>query len=352
VRGVVWKAYQAAPVHADVKKDFEKNQVRYQKHLSPYTVKKVGKRPTNGWPLFIALHGGGGVPKQINDSQWKHMQIYYRDQPSVTGYQYLALRAPNDTWNGFYDVYVPPLVANLIRQFLVFGDVDSNKVFLMGYSHGGYGAFFIGPKIPDRFAAVHCSAAAPTDGTISPKTLRNTRFTFMVGERDNAFGRRERCEKFDKAIQKLKSQDKSDFPVVMELKKGYGHVGLPDRNKIKEMYPFSRNPVPRHLTWELTDAVIGDFFWLSVPEPGKGNSIDAAIRDNKLQITTQNVKRFDVNLDNRLVSFGKPLRVTLDGKTTVLKVRPRFLTLCQSLLQRGDPELAFTCQVQLEAGKK
>ena len=64
-------------------------------------------------------------------------------------------------------------------------------MFLIGYSHGGYGAFFIGPKIPDRFAAVHGSAAAPTDGTISPRTLRNTRFTFMVGEKDNAYGRRE-----------------------------------------------------------------------------------------------------------------------------------------------------------------
>jgi hypothetical protein len=352
VRGIVWKAFQAAPIHADMKKDFEKNQVRYQKHLSPYTVKKVGQKPKNGWPLFIAMHGGGGVPKNINDGQWKHMQIYYRDQPSVTGYQYLALRAPNDVWNGFYDDYVPPLVTNLVRQFLLLGDVDPDKVFLMGYSHGGYGAFFIGPKIPDRFAAVHSSAAAPTDGTISPKTLRNTRFTFMVGEKDNAYGRRERCEKFDKEVQKLKAQDKGDFPVVMELKKGFGHGGLPDRDKIKEMYPFTRNPVPRHLTWDLTDPVIGHFFWLSVPEPGKGKSLDAVIRDNTLQITSQNVKRFAINLDSRLVTFGKPLRITLDGKTRDVKIRPLFLTLCQSLLQRGDPAFAFTCRVELETEKK
>jgi hypothetical protein len=352
VRQAVWKAYRDAPIHAAVKKDFDKNQVRYDKHLSPYTVKKVGKRPANGWPLFIAMHGGGGVPKAFNDSQWKHMQIYYRDQKEVTGYQYLALRAPNDTWNGFYDDYVPPLVTNLIRQFLLFGDVDPDKVFLMGYSHGGYGAFFIGPKIPDRFAAVHSSAAAPTDGTISPRTLRSTRFTFMIGEKDNAYGRRERCEKFDRAVQKLKAQNKGDYPVAMELKKGFGHGGLPDRDKIKEMYPFTRNPAPRHVTWELTDAVIRHFFWLSVPEAGKGQTIDAAVRDNTVQVTTQNVKRFDLYLDGRLIAFDKPLRVSVDGKTQTLQVRPRLLTLCRSLLERGDPELAFTCRVSLEAGKK
>ena len=89
------------------------------------------------------MHGGGGAPTQVNDSQWKVMEIYYKDHPEVLGYKYVALRAPNDVWNGFYDDYVPPLVTNLIRQFTIFGDVDPDKVYLLGYSHGGYGAFFI-----------------------------------------------------------------------------------------------------------------------------------------------------------------------------------------------------------------
>ena len=182
----------------------EKNQVTFEQHLSPYTIKEVGTRPEHGWPLFIAMHGGGGAPQELNDSQWRHMQIYYKDQPQVTGYKYLALRAPNNTWNGFYDDYVYPLIENLIQQCVVFGDVDPNKVFIMGYSHGGYGAFAIGPKIPYRFAAIHASAAAPTDGQTSAKTLRNTRFTFMVGEKDTAYGRRERCERFAVQVKELK----------------------------------------------------------------------------------------------------------------------------------------------------
>lgn len=161
VRAAVWKAYQAAPIHAAQKKDYDENQVRFEKYQSAYVVREVGKRPEKGWPLFIAMHGGGNAPKSLNDSQWKQMQTYYRDQKDVTGYKYLALRAPNDTWNGFYDTYVPPLIYNLIRQFAVFGDIDTDKLFIMGYSHGGYGAFYIGPKIPDRFAAIHCSASAP-----------------------------------------------------------------------------------------------------------------------------------------------------------------------------------------------
>ena len=352
VRQAVWKAYQEAPIHAAAKQDYDHHQVRYLSHLSPYTIKTVGKRPEHGWPLFIALHGGGGAPKAVNDSQWKHMQIYYRDQKDVPGYLYVALRAPNDTWNGFYDDYVPPLIINLIRQFLLFGDVNPDKVYVMGYSHGGYGAFWIGPKIPDRFAAVHCSASAPTDGSISPRSLRNTRFTFMVGENDNAYGRRKRCEAFAEAINQLKKQDPDGYPVEIELKKGFGHGGLPDRDKIKDLYLFTRNPVHTRLYWDLTDSVITHFYWLSVPQPGKGQTIEATIRDNTVRITTHDVKRFMLSLDGRLVDFDHPLQMEVNGRKQELRPQPRFLNLCQSLMERGDPQLAFTVRIELPAGEK
>jgi pimeloyl-ACP methyl ester carboxylesterase len=352
-RRAVWKAYRAAPLHKDLREDFEKGRVRYKEHVSPYAVKKVGKKPAGGWPLFIAMHGGGNAPKELNDSQWKIMQVYYKDQDSVGGYQYLALRAPNDTWNGFYADYVSPLIVNLIRQFLLFGEVDPDKVYLMGYSHGGYGAFFVGPKVPDRFAAIHSSAAAPTDGTISPKSLRNTRFTFMIGEDDNAYGRRQRCEKFNEAVGKLREQDREGYPVEMEFKKGFGHGGLPDRDKIKDMYPFTRNPVPRRLAWEMTDFLITHFFWLSVPEPARDRSVEAVIGEgNRIAVTTRGVETFGLDLDGRLISYDKPLRVRVDGEEQVVEVRPRLLTLCRSMFERGDPRLAFTCQVTLKAKKR
>jgi pimeloyl-ACP methyl ester carboxylesterase len=351
VRRLVWQAYRTAPIHDKSKKDFEQNQVRFDKYLSAYTIRKVGKKPAKGWPLFIALHGGGGAPKEVNDSQWRIMQRYYRDQAGVEGYQYLALRAANDTWNGFYDNYVPPLIVNLIRQFLLFGEVDGDKVYLLGYSHGGYGAFFLGPKIPDRFAAVHGSAAAPTDGAISARTLRNLRFTFMIGENDTAYGRRKRCEAFDEEIQKLRRDNKGDYPVEMEFKKGFGHGGLPDRDKIKEMYAFTRQPTPRRLTWDLTDPVIDKFYWLSVARPAKDGGIDAQIRDNRIDITTRHIKDFSLDVDGRSLDFGKPLRIVLNGKEQTLKVEPSLRTLCESLLERGDPQLAFTCRIKLQAEK-
>jgi hypothetical protein len=64
------------------------------------------------------------------------------------------------------------------------------------------------------------------------------------------------------------------------------------------------------------------------------------------------VKEFDLDLDGRLVSLNKPLRIVLDGKPEVVTMRPQLKTLCQSILRRGDPGLAFTCQVHLAPGRK
>ena len=329
VRVAAWEAFRDSPIHQAIKRDYGSNQVRFEKYVSHYTVKTVGTRPTGtsgsqkGWALFIAMHGGGGGPKEMNDSQWKVMQRYYKDHPEAGGYYYVALRAPNDTWNGFYDVYVYPLVANLIKQFLLFGEVDPNKVFIMGYSHGGYGAFAIGPKMPDRFAAIHASAAAPTDGETTPRTLRNTVFTYMVGEKDSAYGRIDRCRKFNDAITKLRADCTNCYPVRMEEIAGNGHTGLPDRDKIKEMYPHVRNPAPAELNWLMTDKVIQDSYWLHVPHPTQKQEIDASCRENHVAISTStNVTEATLLLDSRLIDFDKPVTLEVNGKKSTHKLQP------------------------------
>jgi pimeloyl-ACP methyl ester carboxylesterase len=351
VRNVAWEVFKAAPVHDALKANFATNEVRFENYASAYTVKHVGERPTNGWALFIAMHGGGNAPKELNDSQWVKMQTHYYEHPEAGGYIYVALRAPNDTWNGFYDVYVYPLIANLVHQFLFFGDVDPDKVFIMGYSHGGYGAFAIGPKEPDLFAAIHASAGAPTDGETTGKTLRNTIFTSMVGGLDTMYGRLERDEKFSGEIAQLRGDRDDIYPVTVTVVQSVEHPNLNDHDKIKEMYPAVRNPVPRELTWLMTDNVITDFFWLHTDAPGKEKEIDATCRANHLTVTTTNVDSATILLDSRLVDFQKPLTLELNGKILTRKIQPALRTLCETMQRRNDPGLAFTAELKLPPGE-
>jgi pimeloyl-ACP methyl ester carboxylesterase len=350
VRQAAWESFKAAPVHDSLKQDFDAKQVRFENYTSPYTVKFVGERPTNGWALFIAMHGGGGAPKAVNDEQWEEMQTHYKNHPEMGGYIYLALRAPNDTWNGFYDDYVYPLVANLVHEFLFFGDVNPDKVFIMGYSHGGYGAFAIGPKEPDLFAAIHASAAAPTDGETTAKTLRNTIFTCMVGGLDTMYDRRARDEKFRDEIKQLRGDRTDIYPVTVTIAEGVEHSHLADRDKIAQMYPAVRNPVPRELTWLMTDKVITDFFWLRTDAPGKEKEIDATCRDNRVSVTTTNITVATILLDSRLIDFQKPVTFEVNGKISTQKIQPSLRTLCETMQRRCDPNLVFTAELPL-AGK-
>ena len=346
VRALAWRRFKAAAAGA-FQSDYDAKRVRNGKFESAYTLKKVGKRPKGGWPLFIAMHGGGGVPKRINDSQWRHMQIYYRDQPDVEGYLYVALRAPTDQWNGFYTGYMYPLMQKLIRQFLVCGDVDPDRVHAMGYSHGGYGAFAIGPKLPDLFASVHASASAPS-GDTRAKNLMNTRFTFMIGEKDTAYGRDWRCKKFDTEIKKLRGGDNSIYPVKMEWKAGYGHGGLPDRDKIKDMYPHTRRAHPTRLGWALSDGVLKDHFWVRVESPKPGDLDARIVGKNRFEITTTGAfSGVELWLDERTIDPSRPVVVMRGARKIEDAGAPSFLTLLETLAARGDPGRSATRRVRL-----
>jgi len=347
VRAAVWSAWKNAS-HAAAKADFDANRVRFGSYESPYLVRTVGERPSGGWPLFIAMHGGGGTAKEVNDSQWQGMFQHYKDHPELGGYKYLALRAPNDTWNGFYDDYVYPLIGNLTDNFNLFGDIDANKVYIMGYSHGGYGAFAIGPKMPDHFAAIHASAGAPTDGETTARTLRSTVFTAMVGEKDTMYDRLTRDQKFDAEVKALRGDRTDIYPIRVDVMMGFEHGNLNDRDKIVEMYQYGRNPIPNEITWLQTDNVIRDFFWLSSSNPAKEHEIDATRQGNSISITTTNGATGEVFMDARMVDFSKPIELEVDGRNSQVKVVPRLKTLCETMARRGDPELAFSAQVPLQ----
>ncbi len=346
LRALAFASFRAAEQKV-LREDFAANRVRAGDKESAYVTKQVGERPAGGWPLVIAMHGGGGARKEVNDQQWRHMQVYYKDHAEAGGYSYCALRAPTDEWNGFYTDYFYPLLERLIRQFVVCGDVDPDRVIAIGYSHGGYGAFALGPKLPHRFAAVHSSAAAPTDGESSPVGLHSLKFSFMVGGRDNAYGRRERCEKFAAALVELQQAHAGAYPTTFTLVADNGHTGLPDRDLLAHLVPLVRAPLPRELHWEPTDGTVREHYWLRVGEPKKGQRLDGKVAGNRLVITTREVVSGTARLDARLCNLTKPVTIEVDGAVRVEQPAPSLRVLCTTMRELGDPQLAASWLVAL-----
>ena len=340
-----WKAFKAEP-DAKLKAEFDANSVSTTDRTSPYLWRKVGTKPENGWGLVIAMHGGGGAPKQVNDGEWHYMfSGYYKDHPEAGGYIYLALRAPNDTWNGFYDDSICPLVERLILQFVKFEDVDPNRVYTCGASHGGYGAFVIGPKIPYRFAAIHPAASAGTDGETEGVNLRNVRFTWAVGENDKDYGRVDRCREFQKLWDTWKAKY-GGFDGGVEVVPGRGHlINAFEANKTAELLKYNRNASPSRVIWAQTDNVLHRFYWLEALTPVAKGKIDATIEKNQVTLLTTNQGDIALWLSPSLVDYRKPLIVTRDGVKHRYKLSSNLECYCQGMASTGDPALTAPVRI-------
>ncbi len=340
-RSLAWEAYKSSQIHADLKKEFDSKTVKTANRTSPYLWRHVGEKPKKGWGLVIAMHGGGGAPKQVNDGQWNGMFTrYYKDHPEVGGYVYLALRAPNDEWNGFYDDQICPLIARLIRQFVLFDDVDPDRVVILGASHGGYGAFVIGPKMPDRFSAVHASASAPTPGETIGQNLRNVHFTFMVGSRDTAYGRADRCQAFAKEFEAWR-KEYGGFPGGFEWKPGVGH-SVPDRDKLAELLKLPpRNVWRDRLIWIQSDDVLKQFYYVQAEKPADKGRIDVSAKNNVITVKAEGQGAIKLWLDAPLVDLKRPVEIKREGGASkTITPKPSLETFAQSLELRGDPILA------------
>lgn len=347
-RRLAWAAYRVSPAHEPLRKEWEAKTVSTADRTSPYLWRHVGNDPGDGWGLVIAMHGGGGAPKRVNDKQWHGMyERYYKEHPEAGGYVYLALRAPNDEWNGFYDDAICPMVERLIRQFVLFGGVNPDRVYALGASHGGYGAFVIGPKMPDRFAAVHASASAPTDGETFGENLRDLRFTFMVGEKDTAYGRADRCQAFAKKLENWRAA-RGGYPGAFEWRPGVGH-SVPDRDKVGEMLRSgARNPWPAQVVWVQSDAVLRHDYWVETPRPAEGARVEAGVEGNTISLKAEKLDEVALWLDRDLVDLEKPVTVKVTGGATrTFNPKPDLETYCLGLDERGDPRLAAPVRVSV-----
>ena len=348
MREIAWAAYKASPAHDTLRKEYEAKTVATKDRKSPYLWRHVGERPAEGWALVIAMHGGGGAPARVNDQQWRSMfDRYYKPHPEAGGYVYLALRAPNDEWNGFYDDAICPLVERLIRQFVLFGDVNPDRVYILGASHGGYGAFVIGPKMPDRFAAIHASAAAATPGETHGENLRDVLFTVMVGEKDTAYGRADRTRDLVKELAGWKARY-GGYPGEVVLLKDVGH-SVPDRDKVGEMLKSGpRSAHPDRIVWSQSDDVLKHFYWIEAPRPDSSGRIEASVRDNTITLKADHQDEVALWLDAPLVNLARPVVVEVEGgHREVIKARPNPETFCVGLEERGDPKLSAPARVSV-----
>ncbi|MBF0316212.1 MAG: hypothetical protein HQK52_22535 [Oligoflexia bacterium] len=357
--------------------------ITYHGMAMKYVYSKLGNKPSSGYPLYIALHGGGGAPPSVNDSQWQHMQIYYRD--SIKEGIYLAPRGVTNTWNLHFVDESYALYDRLIENMILFEDVDPNRVYILGFSAGGDGIYQIAPRMNDRFAAVNMSAGHPNG--VSLTNVYNLPFLLQVGEMDSAYNRNRVAAEYCGKLQELHTRYAGGFVSECNIHYQRPHnfydndaretlqkvlrspaqwLRNNDRttverntNAIAWLKRFVRDPLPRRVVWDLQTRAprAGTHgqqnYWLDIgSETVQSLGVQEIVAgydfaSNTITIETPAPTYLKILLKQGMVDFSRDIRVIVNGESLFERVVVKQQTRRRTLLDRGDPNYIFDAALLL-----
>ena len=162
-----------------------------------FTDFEVGNAGPSGFCLIICLHGGGQCAASMNDSQWRDI-IPFEKGGFKSGTIAVAPRGITNSWNLHFVDESFPAITRLIENYIIFKNIDPNKVYLMGFSAGGDGTYSLSERIPYLFAA--CSPQAGHPNGVSTINLCNLPTYLAAGEKDTSFQRNEICVEYYRKI--------------------------------------------------------------------------------------------------------------------------------------------------------
>ncbi len=302
--------------------------------------------PKEGRSLFISMHGGGGAPAELNDSQWQNQIQLARAYKPAEGI-YVAPRAPTNSWKLWHEDHIDVLFARLIEDLVVLENVNPNRVYILGYSAGGDGVYQLAPRMADHWAAAAMMAGHPNGA--SPLGLRNVPFAIQVGENDSAFRRNKVAAEWGIKLDDLQKDDPAGYAHFVELHAGKGHwMDLQDRKAIPWMEKFTRNPLPDRIAWHQDGVIHTRFYWLSVPAAiaKNGQEITASRSGQTITLAAKDVPQITVLLNDAMLDLDKPVTIQSGGKTLSSTVPPRTIaTIARTLDERHDPQLIFSAEV-------
>ena len=377
-RQEVWNAYREEQARDDrLLSETAESAMTFGDVTMRYIVLTIGEKPENGYPLYIALHGGGGAPKEVNDEQWEEMSVYYIMY--LTYGVYVAPRGVRDTWDTHFNPESYPLYDRLIQDMILTRDVDPNRVYLLGFSAGGDGVYAVAPRMADRFAGANTSSGHPNG--VSMLNMKNLPIQLQAGENDTAYNRNTATAEYDAVLNDLQAEyggyihrtlihyntghnyadyNRKPIPTIKdpqawltEGKRAY---------KTMNSYPpdwlnqFVREPLPETVLWDLgtraNQRETESFYYLTAPYTTDSGVIQASysLAENRITLTVRDVGGpFGILLNEKMINFSKPVLFSVNGEEMVMNVMPDRKVLEETTAERGDPHFQFEARVMFDA---
>ena len=128
-----------------------------------FAERKLRRSKDAGYPLVVYLHGRGG-DVMTPDEPWSARTFSQKDNYRKRECFIIAPQCPDENgWNGSKADNVVKIIEELLKKL----PIDNKRIYLTGYSMGGFGTFHLLAQEPKLFAA-----GIPIAGGGNPSTAK------------------------------------------------------------------------------------------------------------------------------------------------------------------------------------
>jgi pimeloyl-ACP methyl ester carboxylesterase len=359
---------------------------RHPRDLLYYLVPN-GYRPDRPSGLIIFMHGGGKSTTANAPDNTLHSPT--GDMLAATGMVVVGPSAPQAS--SYYrwclrdlDQYLLDVILEAKSHF----HIDPDRVFLLGHSMGGFGAYHHAQRSPDRYAAVVVNSGSWSRGYWP--VIRGTPLCIVQAVDDARPGVRWHYTdvEYGRWTDRILTREGLDH-LYLEHE---GHHGIGyARPQLAEFFASAgrlrRDPYYRHVVLATPAGFrpscsfpVRHNRWLTLNEPTKGSieydellahdhgtfdswrlehrvstlsgsTIEAVNQGgNVIVITTRHVARFTVWLHPQMVDVSRPVRIFVNGRERFdARVHPSLLTALESYERRQDWGLIYPIKVEVRA---
>ena len=345
------------------------------KALMPYYFIKKGDMPSDGYPLFLYMHGSGNKEREWETGY--RLCTSFEDSPSL----HFVPQIPN----AYGELYRWAIQSKqwawekLMRLVFVDGKIDANRVYFFGISEGGYGSQRLASFYADYLAGAGPMAGGEPLKNAPMENLANIAFSLRTGEKDYGFARNYMTYNAAMTIDSLRKLHPDNYNFFIELLPGMGH-GIDYSPTTPWLRKFERNPHPEYFYWEDYDMYgrhRSGFYNLRVNETSRENEeqrtcYEVQIADNVITLDVQNVEYTTIEeiygipmmfskkytpatkgnvtlfLNEQLFDLAKPVKVVVNGKEAYNgMVKPSLKAMAESCAEYFDPERVFPASVDV-----
>ncbi len=298
-----------------------------------------GKKPM---PVIVSLHG-------VGEGGAAFMKLWLKYSNHNNKYIFLCPRYDTGYW---WQHNAGQLILNALRQTSLECNIDTNRIYLTGFSSGAHGAWHNSILHPDLYAGVVVmSGECPIPSQMA--NLKHAPVCIIHGDNDDVIPV-EAARDAKARLEKLKYD--FNYIEVPGMVHAYPHSRF---NEILEwMEKKQRNPYPESVKFIGNARNTQSLYWLKIEsavnsfelpdlKPYSNNGLPAGDHDypviegeidgNDVNIICEKIKNFKVFMNEDSFEANMPVNVFVNGKLKFSKVvKPKFENLFENMEQIFD----------------